>query len=70
MAWMVATVGLWFNNIVISDPLTLMSEVLFAAIVITLVSAWVARSFGWVDVPGGRKDHSGEVPLAGGTSPE
>jgi UDP-GlcNAc:undecaprenyl-phosphate/decaprenyl-phosphate GlcNAc-1-phosphate transferase len=38
------------------------------AAVLTPMSATVARHFGIVDVPGGRKAHSGAIPRLGGTS--
>ena len=41
-------------------------QILIIAVLFTYLSAWLAPRLGLVDCPGGRKDHQGDIPLAGG----
>ncbi|MCZ6831551.1 MAG: undecaprenyl-phosphate alpha-N-acetylglucosaminyl 1-phosphate transferase [Gammaproteobacteria bacterium] len=41
-------------------------QTLITAIFFTYFMAWLTPRFGLVDSPGGRKDHQGDIPLAGG----
>jgi UDP-N-acetylmuramyl pentapeptide phosphotransferase/UDP-N-acetylglucosamine-1-phosphate transferase len=47
------------------SPLPLL-QIVVAAFVTGYLAAGLCRATGWVDRPGGRKDHVGEIPLAGG----
>ncbi|MEH6604216.1 MAG: hypothetical protein V7711_01430 [Pseudomonadales bacterium] len=41
-------------------------QIIIIAFGITCVLIPLARVFGWEDIPGGRKDHNGNIPLVGG----
>ena len=54
------------STLLLMDWSPLILQTLITAFVFTYVLAWLTPRLGLVDSPGGRKDHHGDIPLAGG----
>lgn len=53
------------NHVIVSSVLAGVAGAVGSALVVPVAAAWYRRR-GWLDEPGGRKDHQASIPLAGG----